>query len=128
MAALALTAQVGGILHWVAVQHVACAEHGEWVHSSEGPSAHSALASAGLKTVSTETPTAQGAAPAELGHGHDHCGSVLPRRDDSLAAATPFISILPPPSLQLPARRDHTLSSAPFSILSVAPKASPPRA
>jgi hypothetical protein len=57
--------QVSSTLHWVLVQHVRCADHGEWVHAGEGHHADEA-------EHATQTSPSVAAADGET-HGHDHC-------------------------------------------------------
>ena len=72
--------QVSSTLHWVLVQHVRCADHGEWVHVGEGHHAQEA-------EHATQTSPSGAAADGET-HGHDHCHFLVDPRT--------FAVILPP--------------------------------
>ncbi len=111
-------ASVGPTLHYIAISHTHCAEHGEIVH---GGAAHedSPFAESGAG------PWIAGTEPAEDDHGHDHCPfAPVPRAQMLVAAANQSSrSAHPAPDAAPDAcRRTH----ATIALFRLAPKQSPP--
>ena len=119
---LCALAYLGGMAHFVLVQHRTCLEHGDLLHAdTAAPGALLAQA------LSFEDERFTGAEAVEAGHGSDaHCAQALTRRE--LPAAVDVLSVrrVPPPEGPglAPVRE---AVAPPVAWLHLAPKASPPR-
>jgi hypothetical protein len=108
------------------VEHVRCAEHGEWVHADgdEADGAHSDTHVAQARIDGADTVCAGGGKDAP-DHDHDHCW-VSPERHD-LAPAPPSLTEVRAPQgptpLDGPTFDDERASGLVYSF---APKTSPP--
>jgi len=134
-------AQLLSSAHMALVEHVRCAEHGEWEHVGEHHGTSDIAHQATLETSSTaatNTPTIGSGlrhdasvrsvfAAAELdeAHGHDHCAFCFDRR--RLILTSPFVAADAPvgiaDAMLRVAVRSWTVSKERYSI---APKNSPP--
>jgi hypothetical protein len=111
--------QVSSTLHWVIVQHVRCADHGEWVHVGEGHPAHEA-------EHATHTSPSVAAADADT-HGHEHCHLLVDPRTFAPIPAPKVVLSAPGesmgPGLMRPADAGRQIA-----LYELAPKTSPPAA
>jgi hypothetical protein len=118
-----LAGQASTIVHSMVVEHERCREHGELVHRVLVPG--ESAAADGPATGADARRPRLGAATVEE-HGHDHCLSMIDRRDGlrppqrpALAmAATPRPPMVPAAALARPVRG---------ALILLAPKTSPPR-
>ena len=123
---LCLTAHAASVAHILLVEHVHCAEHGEWVHAEEGH-AHDHVASLEVTSSSKSYGPAIEPSPDEAQHGHDHedCHACSERREISgVKLATSHLS-LGQHDIKLRIVGLNTPKAARAIHLS-APKASPP--
>jgi hypothetical protein len=120
---LCLVAQFSSTLHLLLVDHVHCAQHGEWVHV-DGEHGHHAAQP--VEAVGAEAPSQAVTSVAdERGHEHDHCLMGADRRK---------LAMLPisQPEVRAPDAADKVVvarrsSSTPAThVYSFAPKTSPP--
>ncbi|HVZ75262.1 MAG TPA: hypothetical protein VHJ20_22950 [Polyangia bacterium] len=116
VAAFVLLCQAAAWVHAAATPHVTCVEHGESVHlvgaatdASAQPAADDALSAAPVATAS---------------HAHEHCG-VVGHRTTVAPAPTPAAPLA---TIDAPAIHVGTHAVLPTTVLSFAPKTSPPRA
>jgi hypothetical protein len=118
LAALALlVANLGLLLHRLAVAHATCTEHGEIVHVEGGVlgAAPRPAARDGLR-----------AAPGAAAHGHDHCALAFATRER--VGLVPTAGVVAPcepdPVAAAPAAMTHCVIRIDLWLL--APKTSPP--
>jgi hypothetical protein len=113
--------QFSGVAHSLLVEHVRCAEHGDWAHG------HDDSHGAGLQAQLARAPQAAGALASESGdeHGHEHCLSCVSRGETVLPGEDS--------SVQHQAARQHPAPEfGPGAVVvlqrvfSFAPKTSPP--
>jgi hypothetical protein len=80
---LCVFTQLSSAFHMVLVEHVRCAEHGEWVHvDDEHAGTHGSP-----HGVTAANSTAIAPPSSEDGHHHDHCLTCLERRKAVLVAS-----------------------------------------
>jgi hypothetical protein len=115
---LCVFSQLSSVVHWALVEHVRCAEHGDWVHA-DGEHGGADLATPAAPQVSLVS--------SEAGdeHAHDHCQFLSERRELTLASVA-FGTLQAPSSLAPPAGTLAAEASAPGAIYELAPKTSPP--
>jgi hypothetical protein len=110
--------QLGNVLHFSAISHEICQEHGELVHAGEHGDEHHAAPSPPAATTVSDSASE---------HAHEHC-SVFGRPEDTAPVATP-------PSVEIAAVAATDVASlsprasvfvAPSTRLLAAPKTSPP--
>jgi len=115
---LLVALQLGGVAHFLLVQHETCPEHGELVHGRHnhqlGPSA---------SPSSTSGVRESAASPGES--EHSHCLVSLHQRTRALSAPVQEILHLVMGEVQ-PALRALEAPPPSVPVLSVAPKGSPP--
>lgn len=121
LAFLALTAQLGGLLHLTLVQHATCPEHGELIHADKG--AGSYTLSLSMPAGNAEQPTVKSA--TEVEHGHEHCSVVLTRREETTAPSGSGGQLPSLPRLHVFTARHEAPPSPAIAILHLAPKNSP---
>jgi hypothetical protein len=119
--------QVSGALHWALVEHVRCAEHGDWVHEGEAHAEVEAHAEGEAHAEASPEPSSEPGlqAPGADEHGHDHCLYLADRRDPSLPSAALALidSRVGGWSAAAPGERDAVASALAYEL---APKTSPP--
>ena len=123
-AALGVAALLGAPLasgmHFAAVEHAVCPEHGEVMHvTAEGGSHDDG-------TVSGPTVLSGGGAAEGLGHEGDHCDVLSPSTSETRVASRGAVSLVqpaPPPALP---GTEFPIES--IDRLRLSPKSSPPRA
>lgn len=105
-------------MHWLVVEHVRCAQHGEWIHAGEEHATDAAEASA-----SGDGPALLIGDSAES-DAHEHCAVGSERRKQAwLPPSTPG----PRPVAQLsPASSARSASLVSTRVHLFAPKTSPP--
>jgi hypothetical protein len=108
-------------VHMVLVEHVRCAEHGEWVHADEAraerpPGERSAR---GVEALRVESRSG-----AE-DHDHDHCWLLSERHGASLAPASQAVVGTPERSGSLDVSA-HDSNRPARLVYAFAPKTSPP--
>lgn len=133
-ALLCLGAQLSPALHMLLVEHVRCAQHGEWVHASHDPavgedqaglrgghSSHSELSAASEGGTSHLAELRPGAEE----RAHEHCLTCVVEPSASLRSSMAEVTLLEPPlTTARPALGVLDLGSSRRYML--APKASPP--
>src|SRR5687767_12182814 len=115
---LLVSSQLASALHYVIVVHSACAEHGT-VHHGEAAEreAFEHRARPLVKAV---------VLPADEHAAHDHCGFAACARDLGAAPSAAFVRADAPGARASAEQRSPVLALASISILSLAPKQSPP--
>lgn len=108
--------QVSTTLHWVLVQHVRCAEHGDWVHGEE----HGHVAAAGAATASASFVAVDGES-----HEHDHCHFLVDPRELALRPSAQ-VGLRPEPAGAVRASVRLAEAGAGSALYELAPKTSPP--
>ena len=113
-----LVAQFAAALHTLLVQHVRCAEHGEWVHVDEGhgPTIH----------VGRETPVEAAALRSSSSaedHDHEHCLACAERK---LVLRWPALSGVRSPVARRALVSNRRVWRTSSRIYGFAPKSSPP--
>lgn len=116
-----LLGQFSSILHMATVQHVRCAEHGEWIHAGD-PHGPSDVGRA-QTVVSGETESIR-SAPLSDGHEHDHC--LLFSEDRRVALFAGFGEHQAPRTTTAIAALCSSPQYPSQSVYSFAPKTSPP--
>jgi hypothetical protein len=111
--------QVSSTLHWVVVQHVRCADHGEWVHVGEGHHAHEA-------EHATQASPSVAAADGES-HGHDHCHFLVDPRTFA-AVPSPKVVLSHAGEWSRPGLTRPSDAGRQILLYELAPKTSPPAA
>ena len=123
---ICLLSNVTAAAHFLLVEHVYCAEHGEWVHADEE---HSHV----YATITTETPghSAEGHAVQsprqenDHDHAHEHCHACSERRGASAISANERVA-----SFDLETKNTGVMGSEAPALLrpvhKTAPKASAP--
>lgn len=114
--ALAAATQLGGSLHYVLVEHVRCAEHGELTHGSDAD----AFAP---RDEPRPVDAIEGTTARDPDGAHEHCLVAVERRKATLAAAA--LTPIDAPTL-LATHLLAAAESAPRPPLDAAPKTSPP--
>jgi hypothetical protein len=118
---LSIVAQLSSSFHLLLVEHVRCAEHGDWVHA-DGEHAD------GLATERSQSSAHElqlAASNGESGHEHDHCVVCAERR--RLAPLPPGTSELRAPDRAAEAPHPHVrVFSRTTRLYAMAPKTSPP--
>jgi hypothetical protein len=111
------SSQLGTSLHFAAISHEICDEHGELVHAEAHGDGHHTAHAEEATVVSDHASD----------HGHEHCGVFARPEDDASLATPPGVEISAPAATDvawLPARvRVFVAASA---RLLAAPKTSPP--
>lgn len=113
----AMSVQLAGWAHLASRQHATCSEHGELIEV--GDSLQTSVESTRQDTARFE------ASGSEEGHGHDHCLTAA-HRHQRTASAAPALAPLAMPSVTAPSSRASDSATTSISLLSIAPKTSPP--
>lgn len=120
---ICLMSQFSLTTHMLLVEHVKCAEHGEWVHSSEHP--QNQLAQSHVAHLASAEESRVLFAGSEANHEHDDC--VLCSERSRLATFATVCHLLPRTSEQV---QKLSGERAPFmdsrAVYDFAPKTSPP--
>jgi hypothetical protein len=121
-----LLGQVSAIVHSMVVEHERCREHGELVHRTLASGAGDPSAAvAAARALGEDRHTRLGPDDPAAGHGHEHCLSLIGRRDALRAPGQPVTTAAAPPAV--PTSRPATPATlACDAIFVLAPKTSPP--
>jgi hypothetical protein len=117
---LCLSLQLSTALHMVLVEHVRCAEHGEWVHAAD---AHDEHADLHHDAASLEPGFVAADHPAD--DSHDHCPTCTERRKSSLQSVA-LVELVPAGLERSPDRIELRVSHHGARVFPFAPKTSPP--
>lgn len=122
IALLALMAQLGSCLHVALVEHVRCAEHGEWEHADTHarPAPGSDGEHSGAPIAAT---LREGAEP----HAHDHCSVSVDRRELTQPDSA-WSLVLAAESAAESQERSAFVPGGTACVYGYAPKNSPPHA
>jgi hypothetical protein len=113
--------QVAGSLHYVLIEHVRCAAHGELTH---GEPDHAGDAHHAAAATSHDHETAHAIAAERAAHGHDHCPVATERREDvAVSACDQWVE---PAAFIVERLLDATTRASRDAPLLYAPKTSPP--
>jgi hypothetical protein len=115
---LCVFSQLSSVVHWALVEHVRCAEHGDWVHADE-EHAGADLATPAARQVSLV------ASEALDEHAHDHCEFLSERHELTLAPAA-FGLLQAPAALASSPGASAAEASGSGALYALAPKTSPP--
>jgi hypothetical protein len=107
------------LLHFVLVQHVVCAEHGELVH--ESGVAHAAPAEGG--GASGQGPGLHADAVA---HDHEHCGVAAASREALALPPAPAVAAISAATSDALLSASRSAVSGSEALFRLAPKTSPP--
>jgi hypothetical protein len=116
--AIAAVTQLGGSLHYVLVEHVHCAEHGEIAH---GGHPHAADDRDEDRTASEIEVAAGGTSDA----AHEHCSVAVERRE-GVALASAGEALLLAPADEPVGEPVTDLHAPRIALYLLAPKSSPP--
>jgi hypothetical protein len=115
--------QLSSTFHFALVAHAVCAEHGEFIHESEGGHRHSHAAD---RAASPERPATVVTAAAHDDE-HAHCATFADRRERlSVAPRTLAVVVLATPAKGELLLHDGEHHSPVVPLLLLAPKGSPP--
>jgi hypothetical protein len=119
VASLTLTGQLSTFVHFVAVHHVVCPEHGELVELEHGSQA------AATEADRSDGTAVRASGQDHHGHGHDHCTMAAELRQRTTPTQLRAVTDIAPEPVRL-APPAVTPRPAALALLRVAPKSSPP--
>jgi hypothetical protein len=112
-----LAGQLSVVVHAMAVEHQRCPEHGELIHRVS-PATSPVLPDAGHQSLTSLISTER--------HGHDHCVSLIGRRDGAGPPPRPSTDLAPATEHGALAWAARLCGDDRGARLSLAPKTSPP--